>query len=366
MVGTRAEVMLGANPGFGPRSGPPSAMSTTCRSVLPPRRRLRLAPDTPPFLLVQVHTEEEFDWDAPFDREAVATTAFGELARLQALFERHGVTPTYAVDWPVLANPEATAALLDWRSRRVAEVGAHLHPWVTPPHDEQLSAHNSFAGNLPAELERAKLARLTDRIEQCVGARPCTFVAGRYGIGARTPVYLAELGYRVDGSATPPFDYRAEGGPDFSRFPTSPYWHETEPVVLGLPVTGGFVGALRGVGARLYPLLRRAPARRLRLEAVSSRMGLLERVRLSPEGFSLDEMKGLVRRLLRDGERVFSLSMHSTSLLPGATSYSASDADVVALLGRVDGLLAWFRDELRGVFEAHSTMVGRLESTTAA
>ena len=38
-------------------------------------------PDSPPRLLVIVDTEETFDWDAPFDRDATDTSAMSEVGR---------------------------------------------------------------------------------------------------------------------------------------------------------------------------------------------------------------------------------------------------------------------------------------------
>jgi len=55
-------------------------------------------------------------------------------------------------------------------------------PWVNPPFDEALTVANSFAGNLPEAIERAKLRVLTDRITEAFGRRPQVYRAGRYGI----------------------------------------------------------------------------------------------------------------------------------------------------------------------------------------
>ena len=316
----------------------------------------------PPTLLVQVHAEEEFDWEAPFDRASTATASVPEWPRLQAVFDAHSTSATWAVDWPVVEHPAMADDLAVWVREGRAEVGAHLHPWVNPPHDEPVNHVNSFAGNLPPELERAKLERLVAQIVRRVGVAPRTYVAGRYGVGPGTLATLVSLGFRIDGSATPPFDFRAEGGPDFSRFPVGPYRYDGISELLGLPVTGAFVGYLRAVGRRLMPLIQAPLSKRLGVEAVCSRLDLLERVRLSPEGFRLSEMKALTQRLLADGERVFTLSLHSTSVMAGGNPYSTSEGDVVGLLDRLDRYLAWFRDELAGQIESHQSFAALLEA----
>ena len=98
--------------------------------------------------LVTVDTEEEFDWSMPFAREAHGTAALGALPHSQSRMEEAGVRPLDLVDHAVASDPRA-ACLADWARRGSATVGAHMHPWTTPPYDEALSGPNSFAGNLP-------------------------------------------------------------------------------------------------------------------------------------------------------------------------------------------------------------------------
>src|SRR5439155_773374 len=69
------------------------------------------------------------------------------------------------------------------RARWGDEVGAHLHPWNTPPLDDPFLPHNTVLKNLPGALQRAKLEHLTALLTQAVGARPRCFRAGRFGLG---------------------------------------------------------------------------------------------------------------------------------------------------------------------------------------
>lgn len=86
----------------------------------------------------------------------------------------------------------------------------------------------------------------------------------------------------------------------------------------------------------------------MRVPGVLSRLGLLNRVRLSPEGHTLDEAKSLTRALLRDGQRVFSISYHSPSLEPGNTPYTGTAHDVERFLGWLEGYLEFFEAEIGG------------------
>jgi hypothetical protein len=73
----------------------------------PTVRLLNLPASHRPVITVIVDTEEEFDWDGPFDPNATRTTNIELQHYAQAIFERHGVIPTYAMDFPVANSPAA-------------------------------------------------------------------------------------------------------------------------------------------------------------------------------------------------------------------------------------------------------------------
>ena len=153
-----------------------------------------------------------------------------------------------------------------------ALIGAHLHPWVSPPFEEEVNARNSYPGNLPPALEREKLRLLTERIEASFGTRPRTYLAGRYGFGPHTGAILEELGYEVDISPAVPIDFSADGGPDYSAFTSDPIWFGDR--MLGLPGTAGTsVGC--GRAARRFTKLTSPLMRRTRLAGAVARLGLL-------------------------------------------------------------------------------------------
>jgi len=276
-----------------------------------------------PTLLVVVDTEEEFDWNAPFDpaSTSVANIACQHLA--QQAFDAHGIVPTYAVDYPVATTPEAVAVLRPMQEAGRCEIGAHLHPWVNPPAEEAINARNSYACNLPLPLLRRKLEALTEAIRAAFGRAPLLYKAGRYGAGPETPGLLRSLGYRADASVVPHTDFSADGGPDFQAMPDQPFLAAEG--VLELPLSVGFVGRAAAAGPRLFPVLERA--RRLRLPGIAARLGLLERLRLSPEGHTLDDMVRQTKAALARGQHYFALTYHSSSLMPGGSPYSRTLAE---------------------------------------
>lgn len=296
-----------------------------------PDRLVRFSDDFGQRVLLTVDTEEEFNWNAPFQRNAHGLSHVSRIARFQAFCEEIGAHPVYLVDWPITQSAEAVEIIGDAIQRDAAEIGLQLHPWVNPPFDEELSAHNSFAGNLPADIEEAKFTALRDRVEQVFGASPLIYRAGRYGLGPHTANMLSHSGVAIDSSARPLFDYSMQGGPDFSDYPKAPYWLDETRNVLELPITSVFSGLLRNQGQHVHRIQRHVPT----FFSAFNRLNLLERIPLTPEGVTVEEALRGIDIALNDGLPILVLSFHSPSLAPGCTPYVKDEA-------AVDSLYSWF------------------------
>jgi hypothetical protein len=313
------------------------------------RKLIHLPPETRPILTVVIHTEEEFDWGKPHDRYATTVEHMRHIGRAQAMFDEFGIVPNYVVDYPIASQDLAVEALRSFADAGRALIGAHLHPWVSPPFGEEVNAFNSYPGNLPPPMEADKLRLLTEKITDSFGTRPRTYLAGRYGFGPNTADILEELGYEVDISPAVPIDFSADGGPDYSHHTSHPYWFGNQRKLLGLPGTGGYVGWLRSGGTELYKGVTNPTMRRTRVAGLVARLGLLERIRLSPEDYSTSEMQRLTRNLLEDGIRVFVFSFHSPSVFPGGTPYVRTPADLAHFLDKCGSYFDFFFRQLQGV-----------------
>lgn len=298
----------------------------------PPGSRARFAPTFGRRFLVTVNTEAEFDWTGPPVREGHGLDHLPRLAKFQNFCEARALVPLYLVDWPVATSSLAADILKPALAAGRAEIGLQLHPWVTPPHDEELTAANSFAGNLPRELEAAKIRNLRDMVEETFGVAPLSYRAGRYGAGPHTGAILRDHGLAIDTSVRTSFDYSPAGGPDYRRHPLAPYWLDSERRVLELPLTTVFWGMLRRQGRALFPVAEHRP----RLAGSLARAGLLERIALTPEGVSAEQAIRGIDIALDDGLPLLVFSFHSPSLRPGHTPYVRSDRDL-------DALYDWWR-----------------------
>ena len=182
-----------------------------------------------PLFLVTVDTEED-NWGEYACRRPTVEN-LRELPAFQSLCERHGIRPTYLINYPVVTSDLGQGILDELRARK-AGFGAHCHPWNTPPVEEQVGPSASFLSNLPAALVQQKLERLTEAITSAVGERPTCFRAGRWGVGPGVTTALHSLGYRIDSSVCPFVDWAPEGGPDHSRYPRTAYrFHPATPFV---------------------------------------------------------------------------------------------------------------------------------------
>ncbi len=294
----------------------------------------RFANAEPRFLLT-VDTEEEFDWTAPFKRQGHSLDHIPRLRKFQQFCEGYGVSPIYLIDYPIATSSLAGEILREAVLAGHAEVGVQLHPWVNPPHDEEVNNFNSFAGNLPAELESAKFRVLHDRITESIGVKPVIYRAGRYGLGPHTAALLKEMGMAIDSSIRARFDYSAAGGRNYRDHPVKPYWVDRERTLLELPLTTVFAGPLRRWGDWLYPLMWRVPS----LRGLLAHIGILDRIPLTPEGVTAAEAIKGIDAALEDGLPLLVLSFHSPSLHPGHTPYVRDENDL-------DRLYDWWREVL--------------------
>ncbi len=295
-----------------------------------------------PVLLPVIHAEEEFPWHKPFDRNKRGTAHVEALESVQYLFEKYDLKPLYLLSDPVARDTTAQQQLASWLEAGNANIGAHLHPWVVEPYLEKLGSVNSYPGNLPIELEIAKLTRLTDTIEDIFAVRPTAYLAGRYGLGASTANTLEGLGYRIDLSPSPTYDFTGQDGPNYQTWPSHAFFNRSAPQLLHIPHACGYAGALAH-GGRPAGLGKLLPLH------ITARLKLLQHGRISPEGMPLSFLKALTKDLVAGGASVITFSFHSPSLMTGFTPYVQSIADLEAFLDTIDRFCRWFTQDFGGL-----------------
>lgn len=277
-----------------------------------------------------IHTEEEFDWAGGFNRNNTSVTHGKELTEMCVDMLKLGCCITFAMDWAFVTSEQGQAVIRFMQDNYAEQVefAAHLHPWVNPPFDEQPSDTDnideklSYPGNLPASLEKAKLAMLTEKIAELTGRSPTTYLAGRYGVGENTYQILSELGYKVDVSISPFADFRHQDGPDFSQFNNANF------VKNGIKCVPHSTGYISYIGA-MSDWLNRDTNNLNKLNnnvigKVALRLLGVEKVRLSPEGFTAKQMQKVADSLTRTGIEHLIYSFHSSTSKLGGSPYVAT------------------------------------------
>jgi len=280
-------------------------------------------------LIVTVDTEEEGLWSGQYRPTGNTVENIRGVPRFQELCDRFGIQPVYLIDAPVVQSDDAVKILRPIHDDGRCEIGTHVHPWCNPPFEEEINDRNSYLCNLPEQLQRQKITWLTETIERRIGRRPTSFRAGRYGmdiIGARI---LEELGYVVDSSVIPFTDYSHQHGPNFDSAPCDPYYvSETDFLaqqptgqLLEVPVTVGYNRASFSRAHAIRSLAMTAPLRKLRAVGILDRLGLVRRIKLSPEQADSHSITTLIDACLKRQSECLVLMFHSSSLMPGFSPY---------------------------------------------
>lgn len=300
-------------------------------------------------LAVSIDTEED-NWMPT--RQGMTVENVKALSRLVRAIGPLGLRPTFFTTHAVCRVPAALAAVREAAGQLGGEVGAHLHPWNTPPLDGPTVVHDTMLNNYPRAWQEAKLRALTEQFAEGAGGwRPRVFRAGRFGLGPETVQALLACGYVVDSSVTPYFSWAEyDHGPDFVGAPLGVYRLDGRgdvrtPVADGelieVPLSAGYTRFAPERWPRVAEDLNRPLSRRVHLAGLGARLGIVRRVILSPEAHSLRQMTALARRLVAAGHPFLHLFFHSSSLRPGLSPFTRTDADVGRLLDRVARFVDW-------------------------
>ncbi|MGH7284343.1 MAG: hypothetical protein ACRELY_22680, partial [Polyangiaceae bacterium] len=197
---------------------------------------------------------------------------------------------------------------------------------------------NVFQRDYPREIELKKLQSTTNSFVRAFGKKPTSFRAGRFGIGPHTLGILGDLGYLVDSSVTPFMRWSDRGTSfSFAGAPTQPYVpDETSPEKIGrsrvleIPITirPRMAGRIPGIGRFVEPRWLR-PSR-----ATGSQMIAVAR----------EEIANAVGKKQK-APVVLNAMFHNVEAIAGASPYAATEGEARAILGRIETLLAFAKNE---------------------
>lgn len=305
-------------------------------------------------VVVSLDVEEEGLFSGSYPRFGAGLTNIPHLERLKFLPGEFGLPLTYLCDYPVLRHGPSLAVLEGLLARLGGELGAHLHPWNTPPFPEMPWPEPVSTAVMPLDVFRAKLESLQEAAAAFCGRRATSFRMGRWNLFRRAMAVLPEAGFTVDSSVAPLRHVR--GGPDHFLAPADPYWLRPAgpdgPRLLEAPTTQ-------------VPLVPGGPAL---CDALAARLGSRGRdavrtffmktmtLGVNPVWMPEATMRLAVRAHVRRGGRAVTLFWHSSELLPGASPHFPDKAAVDGFLAKVRRFAGW----LRRTFAVRGTTLGAL------
>ncbi len=285
-------------------------------------------------ILLTIDAEEVFDWHGDYTTWSLPPLA--AIKRVQAIVEPFGIKPLYFVSYPLLANEALGGYFAGLFHQGRADLGLHPHTWSTPPYARLAEGASTYQSALDPDHHAEQLATFCQLFRQRTGFAPNAHRAGRYGIAPWVLDQLAEHGITHDFSPSSGFDYRGQGGPDFSHIVPVPHSRT----------------AANGKAQWIIPLSGGRARRRLPGYAEPDSPSLLSwprwlttGQRLTPEGQPLSDMHRLVQHLEKTGADFLVPSLHLTSLVPNATPYAGTQEEATAVGQQLEAFLKSLMDQ---------------------
>jgi hypothetical protein len=306
---------------------------------------------------VTIDVEEEGLFRGRYETGSAPVENVSRLNLLTPLLGDLGIRPTLLVSYQVAQHPRQMELVLKLRDQWKGEIGAHLHPWNTPPSDPDSPSGPVVSESIPRNLLKAKLETLIQALNQA-GVKPLSFRMGRFNMGPRMFSVLEEEGIRVDSSVVPLRWYR--GSPCHVSAPIDPYFPDPgdickagDSTVLEVPIT--IVPFVKGVRAFLEGVGRIPGPFSRPLSAGLQRLCLLP---AQPFWTGLRRLKAAVKLHQKSGGRVVTIFFHSSELMPGGSPRQRTQDDVRAFLRKLENFLHWLKytgnAESRTLSEMHS------------
>lgn len=174
-------------------------------------------------VIITIDTE----WDRKNKSAHITVKNLSRISHFQKLCDKYGIKPVYFCTYEALKNRNFVDFIIEYVQTDKVEIGAHLHPWSTPPfpYGGPLEEQNntSFPHEYPLDIFYNKLKSLSELIKENFNISPISYRAGRFGFILEHIPLLSKLGFKIDSSITPHVSHInikgwKETGIDFSKY----------------------------------------------------------------------------------------------------------------------------------------------------
>lgn len=284
--------------------------------------------------IITVDVEEDNQWQG--NKNTLDNLRY--LPSFQNLCEKYNFVPIYFLTYGV-----AVSGYSSWFKKlalkKKAIIGAHFHPWSTPPL-VTADQKQRFPSELPAKEFELKLNKLTEAIITNIGIRPLFYRAGKWGFRKEQARILKKYGYKVDFSVTPGINWCHfnKNGPDFSG--------ETLAVkeingVKEYPMTILNIGRL----ANIFSFYQYRFQRRKNdlVKRILNKIIYQQRwFRILPP-INLKELKKVINKAEKEKLPYIMFMIHSSELMPGGSPYFKTREAVRELNNALEEIFYYLR-----------------------
>ncbi|OON38429.1 deacetylase [Izhakiella australiensis] len=305
-----------------------------------------------PAFLITLDTEGDNLWRNRHGNVTTHNTRF--LPRFQALCEKYHFKPTWLTNYEMASDPAYVEFGRDLLVRQQGEIGMHLHAWHSPP-EHQLTEndwrHQPYLIEYPEPVLRAKVAFMTELLENNFGVKMRSHRAGRWAFNAAYARALLEHNYWVDCSVTPRVDWRnspgapqGQGGTDYRHFPDRAYYIDLNDIAR--PAQAGLLELPMSVQYRYGALTTQLKQawNKLRGKKRGPSVNWLR-----PSGGNLAQMKRVVEQTLAQGNDYVEFMLHSSEFMPDGSPTFKNDADIERLYDDLEQLFSWLQPRTQGM-----------------
>jgi len=283
-----------------------------------------------PAFLITIDTEGDNLWSSP---KKITTENSHYLPRFQEFCEKYGFKPTWLANYEMAECSAFVEFGRDILQRRTGEIGMHLHAWDSPPITNDALKNQAFLIEYPEKVMWDKIRFITDLLEHHFDCKIVSHRAGRWAFNSCYAHLLVKNGYLVDCSVTPLVSWKhvlgdpnGNGGTDYTRFPSQPYFMDLERIdyegnspLLEVPVS---------------------------IVLKSNELHIISWLR--PNGCNRDSMLDILQKACNEQWLCIEFMLHSSELMPGGSPTFQTKDSIEALYDDLEILFSKAAEQFQG------------------
>lgn len=283
------------------------------------------------YIIISIDTECDKDpkWEIPQPMEFQNILLQSEV--FNSLYEKYNIRPTYLLSPEVLKSDICVEVFKNFEN---IEIGTHLHEeFIEPNANPRANRTKNIQADLSYEEEKQKLTNLSNLFMDKFGYMPTSFRAGRFGYSSQTFQILQDLGYLVDSSITPFKTNYFNSGYKTNGWGKriEPYFCTKQNRLLQVPVT------IINRDFNNFPsfILNKLESRNTSLiKKTLIKLGYTSKSEwLRPFRADVEQMISISNFVIRNNFRednfvILNIMFHSNEILPGASPYCSTEAEV--------------------------------------